>query len=63
MDTELGVIWIMEKNDNYDKLENDKRDTLLRIGENLLNIQLLINNEKLQEIKSETKNKKSDVNN
>ena len=50
-------------NENFDELENDKRDTLLRIGENLLNIQLLINNEKLQDIKSETKNKKSGVNN
>jgi len=50
-------------NMNYDELENDKKDTLLKIGENLLNIQLLINNEKLQEIKSEKKNKKSDVNN
>jgi hypothetical protein len=50
-------------NKNYDELENDKKDTLLKIGENLLNIQSLINNEKFQEIKSETKNKKSDVNN
>jgi len=50
-------------NTNYDELENDKKDTLLKIGENLLNIQSLINNEKLQEIKSEKKNKKSDVNN
>jgi len=66
----LGVIVFMVKdnqfdrlNTNYDELENDKKDTLLKIGENLLNIQSLINNEKLQEIKSEKKNKKSDVNN
>jgi len=47
-------------NKNYDELENDKKDTLLKIGENLLNIQSLINNEKLQEIKNNTneKNKK-----
>ena len=66
----MGVIVFMVKdnqfdrlNTNYDELENDKKDTLLKIGENLLNIQSLINNEKLQEIKSEKKNKKSDVNN
>jgi len=59
----LGVIvGTMVKNDqfdvlnrNYDRLESDKKDTLLRIGENLLNIQSLINNEKLKETKPETK--------
>jgi len=45
-------------NNNYDELENDKKDTLLKIGENLLNIQSLINNEKLQEIKN-NKNEKN----
>ena len=33
-------------NTNYDELENDKKDKLLVIGENLLNIQKLINEEK-----------------
>jgi hypothetical protein len=42
-------------NRNYDRLEIDKKDTLLRIGENLLNIQMLINNEKLPVIKSRKK--------
>ena len=59
----MGVIvGTMVKNDqfdvlnrNYDRLESDKKDTLLRIGENLLNIQSLINNEKLKETKPETK--------
>jgi hypothetical protein len=42
-------------NQNYDELEDDKKDTLLSIGENLLNIQSLVNKEKLQSIKSEKK--------
>ena len=37
-------------NKNYDELENDKKETLLKIGENLLNIQGLINKEKSQGI-------------
>ena len=40
-------------NNNYDGLEDDKKDTLLLIGENLLNIQNLINKEKLSIIKKE----------
>jgi hypothetical protein len=33
-------------NQNYDELENDKEDTLLLIGENLLHIQKIMNDEK-----------------
>ena len=61
----LGVIGgIILKNDqldtlnnNFDKLEDDKKDTLLKIGDNLLNIQSLINKEKLSVTNSETKEK------
>jgi hypothetical protein len=41
-------------NKNYERLEDDKKDTLLLIGENLLNIQFLVNKEKLSVIKAET---------
>ena len=42
-------------NKNYDELEDDKKNTLLIIGENLLSIQKLINKEKFSPIKIETK--------
>jgi hypothetical protein len=42
-------------NQNYDELEDDKKDTLLSIGENLLNIQSLVNKEKLESVKPEKK--------
>ena len=38
-------------NNNYDQLEDDKKDTLLSIGEELMNIQSLINNERVSAIK------------
>ena len=38
---------------NYDELEDNKKDKLLKIGENLLGIQNLINGEKIIGIKSE----------
>jgi len=38
-------------NSNYEELEDDKKDTLLSIGEELMNIQSLINNERVSAIK------------
>ena len=38
---------------NYDDLEEEKKDTLLVIGEKLLSIQDLVNDEKLSEGKTE----------
>jgi len=44
---------------NYEKLEDDKKETLVSIGENLLNIQNLINREKLKKLtKNQIKRKK-----
>ena len=39
-------------NSNYEELEDDKKDTLLSIGEELMNIQSLINNERVSAIKN-----------
>jgi len=39
-------------NNNYDQLEDDKKDTLLSIGEELMNIQSLVNNERVSAIKN-----------
>jgi hypothetical protein len=36
---------------NFDKLEDKEKDMLLQIGENLLNIQGVINREKLSVVK------------
>ena len=41
-------------NKNYDKLEDDKKDILLTIGEKLLCIQTLVNKEKILTIKTES---------
>ena len=36
---------------NYDELEDDKKDKLLEVGEQLLNIQNLVNNESTEDEK------------
>jgi hypothetical protein len=45
-------------NKNYDELETDKKDRLLEIGENLLNIQGIVNQEKNQKSKPKREIKK-----
>ena len=47
-------------NKNFDELENEKKETLVSIGERLLDIQGLINTEKVSELEKsnlQSKNK------
>lgn len=46
---------------NYDELEDDRKDTLLSIGEKLLSIQNLVNNKKVSENKIENIELKGDI--
>lgn len=46
-----GQLEILNK--NFDELDDEKKDTLLEVGEKLLNIQNLIRNEVIEKTKVE----------